>query len=177
MEELMTKAQLLEELRDAWAGWEAVLTETGQERMQQQLPSGWSVKDLSAHITRYARWYVLASEAHFKGESPPMDGSERMEIEQRNQHYYEQDRELPLDEVRASADETFHRLLEVVAAHDESFLIQPQTFEGTPEPVLIWQMLRGDVYDHIRDHTRQVREWLDQKQNKGKDQNKSESKA
>jgi hypothetical protein len=177
MEESMTKAQILEELRDAWAGWEAVLAEAGQERMQQQLPGGWSVKDLSAHLTRYARWYVLASEAHFRGESPPMDGSERMEIEQRNQHYYDQDRELPLDEVLANADETFHRLLEVVAAHDESFLIQPQTFEGAPEPVLIWQMLRGDVSEHLGEHTQQVREWLDKDSKKGKNQSKSDSSA
>jgi hypothetical protein len=39
-------------------------------------------------------------------------------------------------------------------------LTTPQHFEGAPGPVLIWQMLRGDVYDHYPQHIPAIRQWL-----------------
>ncbi|HEU5103526.1 MAG TPA: hypothetical protein VFU22_31130, partial [Roseiflexaceae bacterium] len=63
--------------------------------------------------------------------------------------------------VLAESQAVFQRLLEVMEAHTEEFLTQPQQFEGLPEPILIWKLLEGDVYAHYRDHMRSIRAWLE----------------
>jgi uncharacterized protein (TIGR03083 family) len=164
MNEPITKAYLLHELRAARAEWDALMAEVGAARMSEPGASGdWSVKDVIAHLTSYSRWFVRASEAHFRGEMPPADGTEGMDFEQRNQFWYQYARDRPLAEVLAESEQVFSRLLEVVAAHTEEFLTQPQQFEGAPGSFLIWKMLEGDGYSHYRDHMRSIRAWLMQR--------------
>jgi hypothetical protein len=75
MNEPITKAYLLRELRVARAEWDALMDEVGPARMTEPGAAGdWSVKDVTAHLASYNRWFVLASEAHFRGEIPPLDG-------------------------------------------------------------------------------------------------------
>jgi hypothetical protein len=164
VEDRMTKTQLLAELRAARVEWDALMAEAGEERMTSPGAAGdWSVKDVIAHLTSFDRWFVYASEAHFRGELPPLDGTEGMSFEERNQFFYRQAQNLPLAEVLAESHQVFQRLLEMMEAHSEEFLTQPQHFEGVPQPVLIWKLLEGDVYGHYRDHMRSIRAWLEQK--------------
>ena len=163
MDEPITKAGLLRELRAVRAEWDALMAEVGAARMTEPGAAGdWSIKDVTAHLTSYSRWFVNASEAHFRGEMPPLDGSEGMSFEQRNRYWYQRDRDRSLAEVQAESKQVFGRLLEVVELHSEEFLIQPQQFEGVPNPMLVWKMLEGDGYEHYRDHMRSIRAWLAQ---------------
>jgi uncharacterized protein (TIGR03083 family) len=162
MDTQITKASLLHELRAARAEWDALMAEVGEERMTEPGAAGdWSVKDVMAHLTGYSRWFVNASEAHFRGELPPLDGTEGMDFEQRNQFWHQQARDRRLADVQAESQQVFSRLLEVVDAHSEEFLTQPQQFEGVPESLLIWKMLEGDGYEHYREHMRSIRAWLE----------------
>src|SRR5215212_8045204 len=145
MNEPITKAGLLRELRAARAEWDALIAEVSPACMTQPGAAGdWSVKDIIAHLTSYDRWFVHASEAHFRGEMPPLDGTEGMDFEQRNQFRHKQTRDQSLADIQAESQQVFDRLLEVVEAHSEEFLTQPQQFEGAPGPLLIWKMLEGD---------------------------------
>ena len=163
MEQTMTKAGLLHELRAARAEWDELLAEVGEERMTEPGAAGdWSVKDVMAHLSSYDRWFVQASEAHFRGEMPPLDGTESMDFEQRNLFRHQQTRDHLLAHVQAESQQVFDRLLEVVEAHSEEFLTQPQQFAGVPGSFLIWKMLEGDGYEHYRDHMRSIRVWLAQ---------------
>ena len=163
MEQQITKAGLLHELRAARAEWDALMAEVGAARMTEPGAAGdWPVKDVIAHLTSYDRWFVHASEAHFRGEMPPLDGTEDMDFEQRNQFRHQQTRDQSLADVQTEAQQVFDRLLEVVEAHSEAFLTQPQQFEGAPGPLLVWKMLEGDGYEHYRDHMRSIRAWLAQ---------------
>jgi hypothetical protein len=47
----------------------------------------------------------------------------------------------------------------MVEAHSEDFLTQPQQFEGMAEPILVWKLLKGNGYDHYREHMRSIRAW------------------
>ena len=78
------------------------------------------------------------------------------------QYWYQHDRDRSLADVQADSKQVFGRLLEVVELHSEEFLIQPQQFEGVPNPMLVWKMLEGDGYEHYRDHMRSIRAWLEQ---------------
>ncbi|HMB21859.1 MAG TPA: maleylpyruvate isomerase N-terminal domain-containing protein, partial [Anaerolineales bacterium] len=93
MTDQVTKAKLLDELRLARREWDALLAEIGEERMTETGAAGdWSVKDVAAHLTSYSQRFISASEAHFRGELPPLDGTEGMDFETLNQHYYERNR-------------------------------------------------------------------------------------
>lgn len=163
MNEQITKAFLLNQLRSARAEWDALMAEVGAARMTEPGAAGdWSVKDVMAHLTSYSRWFVNASEAHFRGQLPPLDGTEGMSFEERNQFWHQQARDRPLAEVLAESQQVFGRLIEMVEAHSEEFLTQPQQFEGAPGPILVWKLLKGDGYEHYRDHMRSIRAWLEQ---------------
>lgn len=157
----MTKAKLLDELRSARSQWEAMLKEVPQNRMEEAGATGhWSVKNVITHLTSYARWYANAAEAQLQGEMPPMDGTEQMPFEERNQLYYERDKDMPLEQALKESEQVHQRLLVAVEQLPEPFLIEPQNFPGAPELIAVWQMLRGDVYDHTRTHIQCIREWL-----------------
>jgi uncharacterized protein (TIGR03083 family) len=163
MDDQMTKARLLAELHAARGEWDAVMAAIGEQRMTEPGAAGdWSVKDVIAHLTSFDQWFVKASEAHFRGELPPSDGTEGMSFEERNQFHYQQTRQRPLAEVVAESRAVYRRLLEVMERHTEEFLTQPQQFEGMPEPILIWKLLEGDVYGHYREHAQAIRAWLAQ---------------
>ncbi len=113
MEQQISQASLLHELRAARAEWYGVLAEVGEGRMTQPGAAGdWSVKDVMAHLTSYSRWFVNASEAHVRGELPPLDGTEGMDFEQRNRFWHQQTRALSLAKVQAESQRVFSRLLE-----------------------------------------------------------------
>jgi len=162
MDEPMTKHKLLTELRLARLEWDALMAEVGEERMLIPGAAGvWTVKDVIAHLTSYNRWFVNASEAYFRGEMPPRDGTEGMDAETLNQHFYQQNKDKPLAQVLAESRQVYQRLLELVEAHTEEFLIQPQHFEGVPGTFVVWEILDGDNYGHSREHAYTIRQWLD----------------
>jgi hypothetical protein len=163
MENPMTKAKLLNEMRAARKEWEELLNEVGEARMTETGATGdWSVKDVITHLTSYARWYMNAAEAQLRDEMPAMDGTEQMPFEERNQLYYERDKAMPLAQALHESEQVHQRLLAAVEKLPEAFLIEPQNFPGAPQPTYVWQMLRGDVYDHTRTHIGWIRDWFAQ---------------
>ncbi len=83
-----------------------------------------------------------------------------MDLDERNDRIFQQNRHRLVEDVLAESQQVFQRLVEAVEAHAEEFLIEPQHFEGAPEPVAVWKMLRGDVYDHYGQHVPAIKHWL-----------------
>jgi uncharacterized damage-inducible protein DinB len=161
MHEPMTKARLLDLLRTRRAEWDALLAQIPEGWMTEPGAAGyWSVKDVIAHLSYYERWYADRLHEQLRGENYAPQPIDLMHFDERNAIIYEQNRDRPLEAVRAESREVFQRLIEGVEAHTEAFLTEPHEFEGAPGPVLIWQMLRGDVYDHYPQHMPSIREWL-----------------
>lgn len=157
----MTKAKLLELLCSKRAEWDAVIAQVPQERMTEPGAAGdWSVKDIVAHLTYHERWYADRMHEVLRGEAYKPAELDMMHWEQRNPIIYERYKDQPLEVVLSDSRQAFDRLIEGVQAHSEAFLTEPQTFEGAPGPVIIWQMLRGDVYEHYGQHIPSVTEWL-----------------
>ena len=166
MNETMTKAKLLEELRAARAEWDALVAQVIKQRgksglIEEGVAGTWSVRDLVAHLTSYDRWFVNAAEAQLRGEPPPTDGTEWMEWDARNAIHHQRTLKLTLDEVMHDSRKTYDRLVEVVGLLSEDFLIQPQQPPGMPQPFVVWEQLRGNNYDHYRLHMVDVRGWLE----------------
>lgn len=166
MDEKMTKAKVLAELRSARREWDALIVEVVAQQGRAGLMSPgaagtWSVRDLVAHLTSYDRWFVNAAEAQMRGEMPPMDGTEWMDWDERNAIHHNRTLYLSLDEVMDQSSKTYARLIELVEQMDEAFLIEPQQPPGVPQPFVVWEQLRGNTYDHYRLHMQDVRSWLD----------------
>src|SRR4051794_25647756 len=89
MDEKMTKAKLLAELKSARTQWNTLIAKAIAQRSKPGLleagaAGSWSVRDLIVHLTSYDRWFVNAAEAQLCGEAPPLDGTEWMDWDQRN---------------------------------------------------------------------------------------------
>ena len=166
MNDKMTKAQLLDELRHARTEWdtlmEAAVARHGYDVLAKPDAVGtWSIRDLVAHLTSYDRWFVNAAEAQLRGEPPPADGTEWMAWDERNAIHHQRTVHLTLDEVMYDSRQIYDRLLALVEQLSEEFLIEPQQPPGAPQPFVVWEQLRGNTYDHYRLHLRDVQAWLD----------------
>jgi hypothetical protein len=106
------------------------------------------VKNVMAHLTAHTRWFVNAAEAHARG------------VEDKNQFYYQQTKDLSLAEVQAESKRVFDDLIRNVEGFSEAFITQSQQFIGIPQPVLIWQPLKSEVSDHYREYIGMIHEWL-----------------
>ena len=161
MDDQMTKARLLATLRAKRAEWDAVLAEVPVAEMTEPGVAGeWTVKDIIAHLTHHERWFADRLHEQLRGESYVPTEMDTMEFDERNDRIFQQNRNRPLADVLAESRQVFQRLIEGVQAHSEAFLIEPQHFEGAPEPVTIWKLLRGDVYEHYGAHVPAIKDWL-----------------
>lgn len=160
MDEPMTKARLIETLQTRRAKWDAALAQVPQDRMTQPGAAGhWSVKDIITHITYYERWMADRMHEALRGQTYVPTEIDQMHYEPRNDRIYELARDRPLQVVLAESRQAFPRLMEAIHAHTEKFLLQPQQFEGVPQPIVIWQMLRSEVYDHYDEHIPSILAW------------------
>ncbi len=161
MDVQMTKTRLLATLRSKRAEWDAVLSEVPAAQMDEPGVAGdWSVKDIVAHLTYHERWFADRLDESLRGEIYVPTEMDRMPFDERNDRIYQKNRRRPAAEVLAESRQVFQRLVEGVQAHSEAFLTEPQQFEGVPEAVTIWKMLRGDVYEHYGEHLPSIKSWL-----------------
>src|SRR5436853_1562808 len=94
MSEQMTKAKLLETIRDARVRWEGLLAEVGEERMQiPGVEGNWSVKDIIAHVSYFESGMTRWLNSALTGEAPvPSLDTKGMDVDQENAWVYEQNR-------------------------------------------------------------------------------------
>jgi hypothetical protein len=160
MSEPMTKAKLIETLHAKRALWEAALARVPVNRMTQPQVTGyWSVKDLIAHLGAYTRWYADRLRENAEGIVYMGQPEDMLETDARNDVFYRRYKDQSLAEVREFEQKAFDDLMRGVEANSEAFLTEPQIFQGAPGPMLVWNMIRGDVYDHYDLHIPQIEAW------------------
>jgi hypothetical protein len=154
------KDRFLARIEEGRAGWQALVAEVGEGRMEEPGPMGdWTFKDLAAHLTGWRERTIGRLEAAGRGapEPPPPWPAELTDDDPINDWIYQQNRDRPLAEVLADADRSFARLAAAVAALPEEALATPGYFPWTEGQAL------GDVdpSGHLREeHEPDVRAWL-----------------
>lgn len=160
MDETMTKTKLIETLRAKHAEWDAAIAKVRVNRMTQpQVDGYWSVKDLVAHLGSYERWYADRLQEQLNGIVYMPQNVDMMGHDDRNNVYYQRHKDQSAAEVREYEQQAFEDLMRGVEANSEAFLTEPQIFQGAPGPMIVWQMLRGDVYGHYDLHIPQIEAW------------------
>ncbi len=149
--------QLVEEIISKRKAWDAVLADIPLERWEEPIePGGWSLKDLTAHITWYEHEVIPALLTHV------LEGSELWELplEERNQAIFQQNKDRLLVDVLADSQEVFPRFVQAVAALEDADLEDPARFQYMPAEWKPVELVTSNSTEHYEDHTAQVRAWL-----------------
>jgi hypothetical protein len=169
MPDRITKPQLISTLRARRAEFDAALDAVPHSTMTQPGAAGhWSAKDVVAHLAYYERWMAERMHEQLRGETYTPNEMDMMHWEPRNQLIYEKVKDLPLQQVLTESRQAFKRLMEAVEAHSEEFLTMTHHFEGSPQPVIVADMLRTEVYDHYRQHVPSLKEWAEARKGKSR---------
>lgn len=160
-----TKAALLDWVRRERAGWELLLAEVGEARMNEPGAMGeWSFKDLLSHLTAWQQFAQGPLEEALMGDCPappwPTDLNPEQDQSLINRSIYERTRELPVDIVIRDGRATWDQLEERLAALSEDALLAPRrTAPSHGEP--LGAMVIREVTAHFhQDHEAALRAWL-----------------
>lgn len=157
----MTKAELLGLVHSRRAEWDAIIAQIPQEWMTELKAIGdWSIKDIIAHINYYELWMAERLHENVRGEVYYPNEWDMMHWDARNALIYQRDKDLSLDFVLATSKQAFQKLVDGIEANTEAFLTEPQQFQGMPTTILVWDMIRSEVYDHYRQHIPSMETWL-----------------
>lgn len=157
------KEQLLDELRDEQAQWEALLSDIGEDHMTQpDVAGGWSIKDIVAHLTGWRRRTVARLQAALRHEpTPPTPWPAQLQTDDEiNAWIYAANRDRSLADVLRDSREVFQQLVETLDAFPEAESLNPARFPWIEAEAF---PLTGAVFfDHFHDeHEPDMRAWLE----------------
>jgi hypothetical protein len=162
MGEEMSKQLAVETIRSERAALETLLEPLSDHEMTQPgFESDWSVKDILAHIAAWERRMVGWIEESLRGETPsrPAPGTAWDDLDRLNEQIYLQNRDRPLDQVRAEFEASYRESLAAIQGLTEEDLMDPQRFEwrrGDP----LWHMVAANTWWHYKEHRETIRNWL-----------------
>jgi hypothetical protein len=156
----MKKPQFMKILKNDRKAWESILAAVDKNDMTGPvLPSGWSIKDIIAHVAWYEDQMVGMLETN------ALAGSDwwNLPMDERNELIYKECKDLPLDDVLAWAEKAYARFSRAIEPLSEEALNDPSHFEDMPPDWFPWKVIAGNTYDHYRDHIEEIEDWLSAK--------------
>jgi len=156
----MRRADLLAQLRSENEGWEGLLAEIGEDRMDEPGVAGaWSIKDIVAHLAAWRRRTVGRLEAVANGqpEPTPQWPADLHEDDDINAWFHTRDRNKSVRETLAESRRVFEQLASAIGKLPEDALDDPARFpwmEGTP-------MTGATLFGHFHtEHEADMRAYL-----------------
>jgi hypothetical protein len=163
MDSITSKAQLLNDLRDEQARWEALLQDIGEEHMiQPDVAGAWSIQDIVAHLTGWRLRTVGRFRAALRHEPvPPPPWPLHLQTDDEiNAWIYAANRDRPLAEVLRASRDVFEQLVETLDAFPAADLLDPTRFpwlEGEALP-----LTGAAFFDHFHEeHEPDMRAWVE----------------
>ena len=157
---IISKAQLLNEMKDEQASFEALLDEIGEEHMTQpDVAGGWSIKDIVAHLTGWRRRTVARFQAALRHESsfsPPWPSHLETDDEI-NAWIYAANKDRPLSDVLADSRAVFQQLVDTLNAFPETALLDPTRFGWMENDAPTGAAFFAHFHD---EHEPDMRAWL-----------------
>ena len=128
----MRRADLVAELKKENEGWERLLADIGEDRMEEPGVAGaWSVKDVVAHLAAWRRRTVGRLEAAARGEPEPKAEwpADLTDDDAINAWFHSRDKGRTLSDVMSESRKIFARLVAAIEKLPEKMLDDP---EGLP---------------------------------------------
>ena len=149
--------KFLDTLLNARKNWEALLAKVDKSRMTEPgLPVGWSVKDVIAHVY----WHEREMSGMLEGKALKGSAWWELPLDERNQLIYEEQRDIPLDEVLETAQKEYERFMKALQGLPQEGLNDPGYFEGMPVEWKPWQIIADNSHEHYQAHVPDIKEWL-----------------
>jgi hypothetical protein len=156
-----TKIQLIEAMVSARQELDSLIDQIPRSAMTLSRASGeWSVKDIVAHITSYDRWLGLT--LALRGQKPPDFWIEDIPLDEFNARLFNENRDLPLDEVLQQSRDVWAEILAETRSRPEAYLFTEQSVEGVPYKFRPCDLLKSESYGHYLDHIPGLRAWLEE---------------
>jgi hypothetical protein len=169
MDNMQSKAMVLERIEAERQIWEALLAEVGEERMERPGVNGiWTFKDMMGHLIGWRVRTVDRLNAGVRDEPPvpppwPADlgpGDEDEAVNDRiNAYFYAHYKDRPLADLLAQSRLQFVQMREAVQALSEHDLLTANRFpwlEGWP----LVAVITGSFGHLHEDHEPDIRAWL-----------------
>ena len=158
---MKTRDELVQQIRDEQAAWNALLSEVGEDRMEEPGPMGeWTFKDLAAHLLGWRERSLDRIESGPGGDPPTPWPASLQSDDEINDWIHQQHRDRPLGDVLADVDRSYERLASLIATMPDDDLLTPgrwsATFDGMEGP-----LVDTDFFGHLHEeHEPAIREWL-----------------
>src|SRR5688500_14398731 len=159
--EPITRAKVVQAIKQGRAEWEATLAEVGRERMEQPGVEGeWTVKDIVAHNMWNEREMVrmVSDHALMPSES---DRLWMMSNDERNEELYRVFKDRPLDELLDEDHKVHSQLMDAMENLNDADMVDPGRFPGMPDDWVPWEIIAGCTFNHYPDHIKDIRAWLE----------------
>ena len=156
----MSKAQLLAELQNEQAAWEALLSAIDDARMTEPGVAGdWSIKDIVAHLTGWRQRTVSRFKAALQHQPMPAPSwpSHLQTDDEINDWIYASNRDRSLSAILQEDRAVFQQLVDTLSAFPEAELIDPQRFEWLEGEPLSGAIIFGHFHE---EHEQDIRAWL-----------------
>lgn len=164
MHKIMDKLKLLDLIQTEYDFVKRTLSLMSSEQMLQPGASygEWSVKDVVAHLAAWQNRFLGWFAASQRGETPelPAPGYTWEDLNRLNEQTRLADKDRPLDKVLSDFHASYEQIVEVVEAHSEEDLFDPDLYEWTSEQSPLWMYVAHNTYLHYYAHIEHVREWL-----------------
>jgi len=165
------KTHLLAALHEQLGRWEDLLAAVGRREVPAErlyaspdLPGGWSVKDVLAHLAAWQQRSLTRVVAAADGRVPerpawlPADVDPEGDVEQVNDAIYAANRDRSWADVHAGWRAGFLNLLEAAEAVPERDLLDDNRYPWLAGHSLAAVLL--GTYDHHREHYEELEAWL-----------------
>ncbi|MFL5807410.1 MAG: ClbS/DfsB family four-helix bundle protein [Roseiflexaceae bacterium] len=157
-----TKQQLLDQLQQERAIWEALLAEIGPERMEVPGVTGdWTMKDTIAHMTTWWRRDVARLAAVQRDERPPAHPPQS-EVSIINQWEHLTNRDRPFADVLHDSQDVWQQFAEKLQEFPEDTLFDRERFAWMDRRALGPGSLEDFIRHFHEQHEPPIRTWLRQ---------------
>lgn len=158
-----SKSDLISAMISARSELDSRLQRVPRARMTQTAsPGEWSIKDMVAHINSYDRWLALG--LALRSEKPPDSWIADVPLDDFNRRLYEENRDLPLEQVLEESRRLWGDILEETQAKPEEYLFSEQTVHGVPDSFRPCDVLKSESFGHYLDHVLALQAWLEANQ-------------
>lgn len=155
---MTSRDDLLAEVQREREYWRELVSEVGEERMDEPGPMGqWTFKDLTAHITGWRMRTIARLQAGPDGDPTPPWPDHLTEVDEINDWIHQQNRDKPLDQVLTEADQSFESLANALNGLSDEDLTTPGRFAWMEGEALVNAELFGHLHE---EHEPSIRAWL-----------------
>ena len=151
----VAKRELLAKMRVGRGEWDEVIRQAAElVDLEARDESGWSVKDLVAHVATYEGWMAMLLNAGGPNIPHQVDA---MTQDERNAWVFEQNRGRAVEDVLVRSQAAFRELVAAVEAVSAEDLVAVGRFEWAGrKPVC--ELIPRESYLHYEDHLPEIRE-------------------